>query len=371
MTETVEVIPTGLKDEEDEYSTYFSDSFKWMDCIINCLVPTKKSNNTVINYLVLSLFIIFVLVYCGFQYYLQVTGWNLYRDIVNIIWCFFVFFLVSSRILSILYSFKYFNRAWTEYESTSSRMQLQPFAKQIKCLNILYILLPVLYIILDIVIVCLEADNLLAYYKNDYAIYIFVKSIGRIFVYYPQLISTVIQSIIILKYYLYLYQLLDTLKNMNETSNYDIQHISETYDNCYKMFIRDYHWTLSWSVRLYLFAEILFFWDSLSFTGLLVMFLIICKISFVFGVYFYPASMLEDMYTKCNTELWKMGQIYLKKKENVECKYYYNYVLQYIQKYPIYVTFGRIIVSKWNVLKFCAGLIITRGISYAFEEWIN
>ena len=356
--------------DHDEYSSFFTDALKWLTPVMNYLMVTKKSNKSIINYLWLSINITFIITYFISQFYLQITGWHLYSDIINIIWCFFVAIIVIARFFSIVYSYKYFNRS--PIESYSDQLQ-QTFSSEIKRLIIfckwLYISLPILYIITDIIILALERDNLLPYYKHQYWVYIFVKSIGRIFVIYPQLINVAIQSVIVLKFYLYLNQFYDKLE-----TNLDAQDIFENYDQLFKLFEEEYHWSLRYAIQLYFFAEILFFWDSLSFTGFVVMVLIIFKISMIFVLYFYTGSILESVYTRNNEEMWKNGKKYLNQQENNEnndCKCYYNYFLQYMSKYPIYVTFGSIVISKWNVIKFCSGLIITRGISYALEEWLK
>ena len=91
----------------------------------------------------------------------------------------------------------------------------------------------------------------------------------------------------------------------------------------------------------------------------------------MFILYISSASMLEEMYEKLTAELWALGPRYLNDKQNQDNRLFYNYTLQYIQKYPIYATFGSLTVSKINAITFCIGLAITKALSFAVIFWIE
>ena len=190
------------------------------------------------------------------------------------------------------------------------------------------------------------------------------KSAFGLFILYPQYIVCAIQSVVFLKYYVYLYELYDKLL---DSSNLNLHDIFENYDNLYKSFKRDNHWTLRMSVQMFLVSEILLIWNSLDWFGLTITFIEAVKVLFAFALYFIGASILVEMYAKFEHKLWHFGI----KIQNSENRYFYNYTLQYIQKYPIYVEFGSVVVSKQNAIKFLIGIALTKALSYCLQSWIE
>eukprot|EP01084_Bolivina_argentea_P145752 255395_1 len=360
-------------------SQYFSDTFTWLEPIVyySPIWIKQKSNTettkTNLNYFVLSLNVGFVLLYCGLQYFFQITGWYMYADINNIIWCCYIVCLCSSRLLSIIYCYKYFNWPWKReflpfqhQQKTDSNNKYQKLI--IRC-KILFISTTVSYIVLDIIVIILVASALLPYYHGTMLTYIVVKSLCRLFLLYPQLATTMIQSIILLKYCLCLHQLYDKMNS--DMSNVDLRDIFEQYNNLYKSFKRDYHKTLIYSIRLYLAAEILLFWDSLNYMGMFVMFVILVRELSIFLLYFDAASILEKIHRKFSKKLWKNAHIFLNNKEKSHNANYYNSILLYIQRYPFYLKFGSVIVSQKNVIKYSMYLLATRALAYAIRHWIE
>eukprot|EP01084_Bolivina_argentea_P196135 336279_1 len=368
-------------DNDISLSEYFSDGFKWLDYILKYypLWITKTSSKEprvyMLNYLGLSIAVVSVLLYFALQFFYQITGWYLFSDVDNIIWCGYIVFISLSRLLSIIYSYKYLNCPW-KVESLQQTSSLEnsfvtdpnthkKYKKLIVRWKTLNISLVVCYVILDIIVVILETWVLLPYYHDSLFTYIAVKSLCRLCLLYPQLFVVMIQSSILLKYYLCLDQLYIHMKNK---SSVDLQYVFEHYTKLYKLFKKDYNKTFQYSVRFYLAAELLFFWDSLNFMGVGgVLFVIAVREVPLFILYFYAAGILEGVHTKFAKQLWKNGNFFLNNKKGC----YYNSILHHIQQYPIYLKFGSIVISSKNVTKYSLGLLATRVIIYIVTHWIN
>ena len=155
-----------------------------------------------------------------------------------------------------------------------------------------------------------------------------------------------------------------------DSSALNVHDIFQNYDNLYKSFKTDYHWTLRMSVQIYLACHILHVWNALDRHGLTVTTLDFIQALLVFTLYFHGASVLENIFTKFETQLWQKGKKYLQNTTKSD-KHFYNYTLQYIQKYPIYVQIGSVVVSKTNAITFVIGIIVTRALSYGFTKWID
>eukprot|EP01083_Nonionella_stella_P290222 987617_1 len=350
--------------------THFSDVFEWIDPVIHYYPSVwvrqdpNKTSAVLTNYWTLALAIPMTLAFGSYNVYLQTTGWYLYPLVDNIVWISCFAFAFAARMLSILYFDKRFNWPWSRESLPFYYQQQTEIGNKDRVFKYrrIYIILSMVYIVTDLVTVVMEEEALMDWYHGSVVWYYVGELLVRVFIYYPLVITLNIQSVIFVKYNLCLDQL---WQEMKDPSTVDLQTTCEEYEKLYKRFKRDYHSTLRLSVACYLVSEVMFFWDSFNFMGMhAVMGFLLLRTFSVFWLFFHAASNLEKVHTRLADEIWKNGQFFLGNK-NV----YYTYMLQYMEKYSIYLTVGRVVVTTKNVLKFCFVLMLTRSLSYFGTAW--
>eukprot|EP01084_Bolivina_argentea_P182086 314423_1 len=356
--------------------THFSDAFEWTHPLLHHYPAVwvrrdpDKTSQTKPNSWAVAFSIATVLLYFVLQFFYQITGWNLFPAIDNAVWCLYIIFVCAARVLSISYFAKFFNWPWSRESLPFYYQQQTELGNKDRVANYrrLYFGLSIAYILLDLAVVIMETEALMPYYHFSVLTYILVKSLCRIFLFYPLLLTTLVQSIVFVKYLLCLDQLWQEMKTPQTV---DLQTTFEEYEKLYKSFRRDYHGTLRLSVSSYLAAEVLFFWDSFNFMGMhAVMIVLLLRAVPIFWLFFHSASNLEKTHRQLSDEVWKHGQYFMatKNKKNGHDGYY-NLILQFLHKYSIYLTVGKIVVTTKNVMKFCCILMITRSFTYFGTTW--
>eukprot|EP01083_Nonionella_stella_P116276 345375_1 len=350
--------------------THFSDVFEWIDPVIHYYPglwirrdPNKKSA-VISNWWILAVAISTAVLYGGMNIYLQWVGWDLYPAIDNIVWILSFTFITVARMISIIYSVKHFNWPWSRESLPFYYQQQTEIGNKDRVVKYrrLYIILSIVYIVSDLITVIMEEEELMDWYHGSVAFYYVQELLTRVFLFYPLLMILNIQCVVFVKFNLCLDQL---LQEMKDPSTVDLQTTCEEYEKLYKRFRRDYHSTLRSSVACYLVSEVMFFWDSFNYMGMhVVMIFLVLRTFGIFALFFHAASNLEKVHKRLADEIWKNGQFFLGKKN-----FYYTYILQYIEKYSIYLTVGRVVVTTKNVLKFCFVLMLTRSLSYFGTAW--
>eukprot|EP01083_Nonionella_stella_P064493 168116_1 len=350
--------------------THFSDVFEFINPIIryypSLWIRRDPNNKTtpISNWWTLAFAISMTLLYAALQSFYQITSWNLYPALDNLVWILCYTVVCVGRFLSIRYCAKDFNWPWNR-ESLPlyyiAQTEINNKERVVKY-GRLYIILSIVYVVSDAVTLFTEAEELLEWYHDSAVAYYVTESVNKVFIYWPLMITVNIQSIIFIKYELCLDQL---WQEMKDPSTVDLQTTFEEYEKLYKRFKRDYHGTLRLSVAFYLCAEVMFFWDSFNYMGFHVYTLIsLLRTLSIFSLFFHAASNLEKVHTRLVNEVWKNGGFFLSKKE-----FYYTYLLQYMEKYSIYLTVGRVVVTTKNVLKFVFVIMVTRSVMMFGTIW--
>eukprot|EP01083_Nonionella_stella_P182054 653947_1 len=246
--------------------THFSDVFEFINPIIryypSLWIRRDPNNKTtpISNWWTLAFAISMTLLYAALQSFYQITSWNLYPALDNLVWILCYTVVCVGRFLSIRYCAKDFNWPWNR-ESLPlyyiAQTEINNKERVVKY-GRLYIILSIVYVVSDAVTLFTEAEELLEWYHDSAVAYYVTESVNKVFIYWPLMITVNIQSIIFIKYELCLDQL---WQEMKDPSTVDLQTTFEEYEKLYKRFKRDYHGTLRLSVAFYLCAEVMFFWD--------------------------------------------------------------------------------------------------------------
>eukprot|EP01084_Bolivina_argentea_P304983 526808_1 len=133
------------------------------------------------------------------------------------------------------------------------------------------------------------------------------------------------------------------------------------------------------ATQTFLFGEILYAWDAIGFvnifqssTYLWRTFLDVSRVVIILILYISNVSLISECYQKFEKVFWFKGKHYLITNDtDFNNKTCYNYILQYIQKYPMCVKLGTFSVTKLNTIKFIGIFLVSKILATAVSTIIK
>ena len=238
----------------------------------------------------------------------------------------------------------------------------------------------------NIMLIILEIGYSVQDYKTKQYQDVAADFVMLIFVEGPQLTMYALSSLIFLKYHFYLVYLNGQMRDNGDGCNF--AKIAKEYKLLIKSWNNEYYLTpLYWSIMLWMLQLIGTAWQNTHYLtavirdiddnelGLfwpIVADLKGLAIVFVFGV---GAFAMTESFKKFEYEMYEYGESFMEYKNgsiNGSDKYYndsweYSYLLQYMNKYPLVIRFGKITFTKMNAVSFVITFIIIKFLSYSME----
>eukprot|EP01084_Bolivina_argentea_P087883 158674_1 len=365
------------------------DSFKWLNKML-LYIPMWVSRYPQISNITLEnpyqirnkpigIFIILLSI-MGLLYHATIIIWSLIDNMQSGdhivyygIYIIITVLLAITRFLGIIYFMNYFNYPWILCIDRFQKNIYEIYSKQIKRYSKFILFMTVLNLSLDVyyvINVTFVAPEQLLFDSNMLRIArIIAIFAGRLFRYWPLIITISVVSGIFVKYNVYLLRLTD----MCNEDHIEFGDMLNKYETLQQSFKTDYNVYLSWSLKLFLGCSVLDLWISAyesynwkifyEFVGFF-------ETCFIMLQYLITASLVTEQFEKFEALLWKCSKTIVL-KQDIEVLRYQTLLWNHIQKYPLIVKIGNFKISKVNGVKFVVLFLISKGIAYSVRVFVS
>eukprot|EP01084_Bolivina_argentea_P172434 298687_1 len=335
--------------------------------IINSNLEHKRS--TILNNMMNTINIIIALTHCVFVCYDIVT--NLYENdlIFKLMYLLKQFNLLMSRLCCIFYFHNEFHYPWYSHDKSSlSKHFNHPLTKK----NTFKVYMIIMYIQICLTFILDAFSRYGAMQKQLTTIPERISVImARVFIYWPIFVTFCVHSAICVWYYCYIKQLISQLEN-NAVCMKDL---FSKYKLLYAEFKKDQSGSISYCIKFSLLNFIIEMWISsykIFSKNDIQMYhiLYLIQIFFIIFIYVRNSSLLCETFDRFEELLWSHGPMCLEMESDANSKdfdkNYYNYFLQYVGKYSVNISWGKLTtVTRINFFKFLLAFIIARFAAYA------
>ena len=349
------------------YMVTFGKQFKWLDtCLLYApmwcsFLPDSRPRKNWISYFMTFGLSIIILIYHTFW-----ICFFLSQD-----HDFFVIMFVGKFVLNIVsrhcglyYFWKYFKYPWNS--RIKGLISNIPFSHHsaVKHYNNFAVAMVVL-----LMCIIIAATYQMTVYSTVTRLFI----VEAICFYIPQSISVAAYYVICLKYGLYLVQLNNEMTD--ENSQLTMKDILEKYKLLHEHAKKDdglYNKYLKLCLEIGLAGRILdtwmntYFYENMGGWSYLLLGNI-CSTSALLLFYAVGACFVSENFIKLEKELWNCGAKYV--ESEVDSRYY-NHLMQFMQKYPLNVKVGSLVITKKGCVKFVIVFIAAKILSYSIH-WIH
>ena len=304
-----------------------------------------------------------------------------------------IFYLLafSGRLCLAYYFYHHF---YYSYTKTPNKFTQPPSSTEYdKHCKIVVVIMLIYYIgiLFEFIAAWLTAVEFNIMYMMIYILIIIVWIFILILITFPILFSFIVHWALCLKYHHYLTKLTEMISTKNEQDEQDesesivMSDVMEKYKCLYDSFKADFKFSFQCGIILCCMDAIVGIWnvgyndwqmigkDNIS--DVIDSCAEIIQCCCVILMYLIPAAMLNHDYHSFEKAVWKIGDKCMKMDqndlENTLQKDYYNYLLGFVQRFPIIVRFGKLMVTKMNILTFIIGFIVARYVSYSVQYFYN
>lgn len=193
--------------------------------------------------------------------------------------------------------------------------------------------------------------------------------LGRMFKWWPLIISLSVACVVFLKYYLYLLE----LSNIVEKGNFKFDELLNKYEILMNAFKCDYNKCLKVSVELYLAGFIIDIWIGIyEVFNLSVYFVLVGIFTNTFGylLFVISASLITEGFEQFEKKLWNHCKDNIKQQDQNTFKYQ-TFLLNYIDKHPLVMKFGSFKITKVNGIKFVLIFVVSKFFAYSLRYIVD
>ena len=351
--------------------------FQWLDNFVLYLplfiriLPSRqqRSKRCTIFISVFAFVLFLILLPCAIYYVFIYVNARFVVDSSMKIYIIFGYIITTftqfiDRGFSLIYYFYYFNYPWYskhKYNNTNNDIQNNWI---INNYSIILKILTFTYILAYLGNAFLGANVEKSIQEINEAVYIISLLVDVILIETPNFLTLIIHCVICYKYHWFLKQLMAEIRN-----NTNLNRVSMEYKVISDTFKVDYNFFLRWCVIIYATDWLLMLWSgslnpyyhrsvhdwtiTQDFVEIFAFILILILIT----LYVVSSSLLSETFYSFETLLWEYKKQCIGNDQELNNLSILTSLIGYCNKYPMYISFGGLVMTKKNIAVFAITFI--------------